>query len=354
MDILPQTTLAKVSTDIRVTRLLPQRGEVNVQNGQEVTPTQIIARSYQSAQIHILEAHRLYGIEPAELDKLLLVDVGTPLEKGTPLIRNPGRSAKPKVFSSPVAGMLVEVFDGSLIIQKPQKLFELRAMVHGKVSRIIPGMGIELQLIGSIVQAIWDSGRESHGRLVMSTVSNKNELTLDKIQAEMGRSIVVAGKISSNKLLEVLENYQARGLIVGSIPAALIPKAREVMFPIFVTDGFGEQSMSAPLFEIFQQSSGKEASLVRGQGENGYQRPEIIIPSPDPQYVKSGNAGWDLLKNGDYIRVVMSRNNLIGKVITIHPEARRTISGGWMPGADIELDSGEVVFVPYTNIDVIN
>ncbi len=144
MDILPQTTLARISTDIRVTRLLPQRGEVNIQNGQEVSPTQIIARSYQSARFHILEANRLYGIEPAELENLLLVDVGTPLEEGTPLIRKPGRSDKQKVISSPVAGVLAEVFDGNLIIQRPQKLFELRAMVHGKVSRIIPRMGAEL------------------------------------------------------------------------------------------------------------------------------------------------------------------------------------------------------------------
>jgi hypothetical protein len=215
-------------------------------------------------------------------------------------------------------------------------------------------MGVELQLIGSIVQAIWDSGRESHGRLVISTESNNNELTLDNIRPEIGRNIVVAGKLSGNELLEVLENYQTRGLIVGSIPAALIPKAREVVFPIFVTDGFGEQPMSAPLFEILQQSSGKEASLLRGPGENGDQRSEIIIPTSDPQYVKSDKLGWDLLKNGDFVRVVMSRHNLLGKVITVHPEARRTISGGWMPGADIELNSGEVVFVPYTNIDVIN
>jgi hypothetical protein len=301
-----------------------------------------------------METKRLYGIEPAEIEKLLLVDVGTPLEKGTPLLRNPGRSDKPKVFSSPVAGLLVEIIDGNLIIQRPQKLFELRAMIHGRVSRIIPRMGVELQLIGSIVQAIWDSGRESHGRLVISTESNNNELTLDKIRPEIGRNIVVAGKLSGSKLLEVLENYQTRGLIVGSIPAALIPKAREVVFPIFVTDGFGEQPMSAPLFEILQQSSGKEASLLKGPGEYGDHRSEIIIPTPDPQYVKSENAGWDLLKNGDFIRVVMSRHNLLGKVITVHPEAQRTTSGGWMPGADIELNSGEVVFVPYTNIDVIN
>ena len=179
-------------------------------------------------------------------------------------------------------------------------------------------------------------------------------MTLDNIRPEIGRNIVVAGKLSGNELLEVLENYQARGLIVGSIPAALIPKAREVVFPIFVTDGFGEQPMSAPLFEILQQSSGKEASLLRGPGENGDQRSEIIIPTSDPQYVKSDKLGWDLLKNGDFVRVVMSRHNFLGKVITVHPEARRTISGGWMPGADIELNSGEVVFVPYTNIDVIN
>jgi len=97
-----------------------------------------------------------------------------------------------------------------------------------------------------------------------------------------------------------------------------------------------------------------EVSLLKGSEDQEEQRPQIVISVPELQSVKTDDAGWNLLNTGDYVRVLKSRHNLPGKVIAVHPEARRTSSGGWMPGADIELKSGEVVFVPYTNIDVIN
>ena len=112
--------------------------------------------------------------------------------------------------------------------------------------------------------------------------------------------------------------------------------------------------MNTHIFGVFQRARGMDASLLNGSGEQGKQRPQIVISVPDSQNVKTDEAGWNLLKTGDFVRIIKSRHNLLGKVIAVHPEARRTISGGWMPGADIELKSGEAVFVPYTNIDVIN
>ncbi len=343
-----------MSSKIHLTRLMPNRGEVNIQKGSEVSPTQIIARSYKSAKFYILEAGKIPGIEIADLDKNLLVEVGAPLEEGTPLIRKSKGSDKERVFSSPVSGVLVEVFEGNLVIQRPQKLFELRAMVQGKVSKIIPQMGAEIQLTGSLVQAVWSSGRESQGPLFISTKNNVDNLSLEDIRSEMGRSIVVAGRLSSSQLLEVLENFQVRGLIVGSLPAALIPHAREVMFPVYVTDGFGDHPMNAHIFRVFLGGQGKDTSLLNGSWERGEQRSQIVVNVPESQNIKTVEAEWNLLKTGDIVRVIKSRNNLTGKVKAVHPEARRTISGGWMPGADIELENGESLSVPYSNIDVIN
>ena len=94
--------------------------------------------------------------------------------------------------------------------------------------------------------------------------------------------------------------------------------------------------------------------MIRSSSESGFGRPQIVVPESDSQFVKPGEVEWNLLRSGDPVRVIMSKSNISGHVVEVKQEAQRTVSGGWMPGADIELESGEVVFVPYTNIDVFN
>jgi hypothetical protein len=43
----------------------------------------------------------------------------------------------------------------------------------------------------------------------------------------------------------------------------------------------------------------------------------------------------------------------MGTVVTLHSQPRLTEVGTRMTGADVELNNGEVVFVPYTNLDLI-
>ena len=61
-----------------------------------------------------------------------------------------------------------------------------------------------------------------------------------------------------------------------------------------------------------------------------------------------------MLEAGKRVRILRAGLDApIGVVVAVYPQARRTRIGTRYPGADVELDNGEVMFVPHTNLDLI-
>ena len=164
-------------------------------------------------------------------------------------------------------------------------------------------------------------------------------------------TILVAGRIERVDVLAKAEENSVRGVIAGSASGHLVDRLSAVRFPIVITEGFGEQAMAAPIFRLLQQSQSREASLF-GRMDNG--RPEIVIPLPASGRQEKPPPTVQPVKAGQQVRILRAPYaGRVGKVIAVHNRAQSTAIAQRMTGADVALSDGTVVFVPFTNLDLL-
>lgn len=353
MSLLTPSTRISAFTTLQRTRLLPNFGEVFVRVGQDVNPIQIIAQSLPNGGYFILRASKEIGVPDEELPRYSLVEIGAALRKDNPIIRKQGRFGRTTQVKSPVNGILTDIRNGCMIIQKAQEPTALRAVMFGRVVSIVPNRGAVLETRGALVQALWDSGKDGFGKLKTVVKSAHEPLNADRITGEVRGSILIAGWISTSDDLHRLENSGVRGIIAGSMPAKLCLSASSFSYPIFLTDGVGEQAMSEPIFQILHRSEDKDVSLLskddglRGQGS------EIVVPLSST--MQESPSAMGPVEVGKLVRVLRwNGGHLIGRIVRIHEQPSRSDIGLRMPGAEIEYGYGERAFIPYSNLDLIS
>lgn len=346
--------LTRVNPHTRILRerLLPHSGEVAVSKGQKVSPVQVVARASEPQGFAIVPAAEILGIVPSELARYLLVEEGAAVQRKKPLLRQ-RRLLSSKQYVSPINGVLYQVSNGRLILQHTPRLLELRAMVEGTVHSIRPGRGVVIATSGAVIQAAWATQQEGYGRLRIAAAADA-PLRERHIDADVRGTVLVAGCLADVEALRAAEENSARGVIVGSAPAALLPALHSFRFPIMITEGFMGQPMAEPLFQLLQQAEGRDASLFGRSSTSGGNRPEIIIPMPATQPMQTGALDAAGLSVGDQVRILRAPYaSQVGNVVAVFAQPRRSNIGIQTPGADVELPGGEVVFVPDANLDLL-
>ncbi len=340
-------------TNIRRIRLLPHEGEVSVTAGETVSPTTILARALDASGVQILRASEVLGIAPEKLEEHLMVKVGSPLKRGTPLMRKSGLFGRSRVYRSPVDGYLHQVWDGNLLLERSDAVIELRAMMPGRVASIVPGRGAILETTGAQIEAIWDSGKDGFGKIGMATAGPEQELLPEQLGSDVHGLVLVAGRVTQIETLSRLEEFGARGLVVGSLPAAISKEAPVYNYPILATEGIGGQSMAKPIFDLLQQAQGRQVSLLAADAGPRPQRPEIIIAIPSAPAVEQ--LGYqDGLTVGTQVRILrVTDGPSVGRVKRIYAQPRLTELGSFQPGADVGFEDGKVAFIPLNNLDVL-
>jgi hypothetical protein len=351
----PRTTVVRALTRIRRERLLPQVGEIVVRVGQDVTPVQVVVRATQETGFHIVRAHELLGVPADEVEKHLVVQVGAAVQRGMPLLRKRGFWGRGKQVKAPFDSVLHQVTRGNLILQQAPDLIELRAILQGRVTSLVGGRGVAIETAGSLIQALWDNGQEGHGKIRTVVSSPMAPLAGSQLTPEVRGAILVAGHLNNVELLEQAEAMEARGVILGSMPAELCQTASRFSFPVFVTDGIGCQAMAEPIFELLRQSEEREASLLSRVSQRPGSRPEIIIPLPAAGAMAESLPNHAVpLAVGQTVRLLRAPySSLTGTVEALCRQTRPAATGLRLPGADVKLSNGEVISVPYTNLDVI-
>ncbi len=354
MQIYPSMTKVKSYTRVRRLRLLPRPGEIMVQKGQQVNPTQIIAQTDDIAGFFILAASEALGVSADAVYKYLLVEEGAKLKRGMPIMRKPSRFGRAKLFGSPVSGTLLQIRNGILVLKEVLDPINVRAMINARVESIVPKRGVILESEGSLVQGIWDSGKDGFGRLKVLTRSNEAVLDTHNSDPNIRGSILVAGRIARMGILRQLGDEGARGVVVGGMPANLCNVVKDLSYPVIITDGIGSQPMAEPIFRLFQQSQGLEASLFAQTNNHYVQRSEIVIPLPATYHDEQANGSSEVIGVGRIVRVSrLGTSTVVGKVVKVHTFANKTPIGTYMPGVDVELPGGDTVYIPYTNLDQI-
>lgn len=351
---LANVTRVRTLATVRRVRVLPYGGQILVPVGRQVEPMHVIARGPSEGAFQVLWASELLNVAPEELYKYLLASEGVELEKGTPLLRKPAAFGRSKVYRCPADATLVRVRDGCLVLQRTDKVEEARAMLSGRVVSIIPDRGVVIEAVGSLAQAVWDSGKSGFGRLQPAPGSAQKSLTEDHIGPEATGAVYVAGRVERHQVLESLEERGARGLIAGSMPASLCQHADRFSFPVLLTEGVGQRPMAEPIFELLQRSEGREVSLLAASRLPRWQKAEIVVPLPTSGPLQQVESDDVSIETGTLVRVFgLSGQTVVGRITQAYSQPRRTALNSMTVGADVVLDDGKVLFVPGANLDII-
>jgi hypothetical protein len=351
MEFLTRSTIISPLTLIRRERLLPDVGTIVAKIGQEVSPVQVVARAPLKMNFHVVPVGKMLGLSASELVDALLINIGMTIDQGTPLIKK--SSVSRKAFNSPVDGTLYDIANGNLVFRQISDVVELRSLARGRVVNHLGNRGVVLEINGSRIQAIWDSGKEGYGTIHVAVETAVTPFIGSQIYADVAKQVLVTGIVNDAEALEQAERAAVSGLIAGSITADLLPLAKSVSFPVFITNGIGEQGMAQPVFDLLQKSEAREVALFTPPRDQSGARSEIIIPLEV--------ASKDILPPADRPLTIGQRirilrppyQNQIGNVKQIFHRKQLTTIGTRVHGAEIKLVDGTAVFVPIANLEAI-
>jgi hypothetical protein len=352
----PSVTQATPLTVIKRERLLPVRGEVLASMGARVESIDVVARASLGGELHVVDAARTLSVKKEDLDKYLLKAVGDTIEEEDAIaVKGGGLIPLRRVCRSPVAGEIVAISSGRVVLESRAETFELHAHLRGTVVSVMPSLGVVIETVGALVQGAWGAGGEAQGVLKMLAEDPKEKLVADALDVGCHGSIIVGGSSVDEEVLERAEQMQVRGIVVGSIGVTLVERASDSPLPIIATEGIGQVPMASVIFELLRSNAGREASISGVTRLRwGTVRPEIIIPlhgrgaKPSPQQL--GGA----LEIGTQVRVIRQPYlGSVGQVVGLPSQPRIVDSGARLRGAEVELEEKGQVFVPYANLELI-
>jgi hypothetical protein len=339
-------------TSIVRERVLPVSGNVIARVNQRVGATDVVAETRWAREHIFLDVARTLQLSPAAAEKLVRCKVGDKLAAGTEVARSKslfGRSVR-----VPREGTVVAVGGGQVLLEVGESKFELRAGIPGLVTEVLPGRGVVIETAGSLIQGIWGNGKTDTGVLVNVMNGPEDVLTESRMDVNLRGSILLGGTIKDADTLRAAAELPARGLIVPSIFPSAIPVAREMKYPIVVTDGFGSMPMNSAAYRLLSTNAKREV-IMNAELYDRYSgaRPEVIIPltiSSEPP------SSMEVVPFAPGLQVRMRRPPFMGSIGTIEllrPGLATLPSGLRAPAADIKLENGETVVVPLVNLEVV-
>ncbi len=352
--ILSQTHVLPLTT-IRRHRVLPWQGEVLVGTGRPVEPSDVVARAGKPRPHVILDVGQLLGVSAEQALDCYVKRPGEPVHQGEVLATGRNWPFASQKITSPVEGMLIAAESGRMIIQPRPEMFELRALLSGMVTSIAPGSGVTIDTPGALIQGVWGSGREGYGKLKMGVTEPGATLSGDQIEVAHHGCVLICGATLDLDLMDKAQEVQARGLIVGGVPADLRNRIAEYVIPVIATEGIGRIPMSSVVFDLLRANEGREAMMLAVKPDRwNPERPEVIIPLPATGALEPPSPSATALWPGAKVRIRRAPLwGQVGTITAIHIQPRGNDGDVKYPGADVALDDGTVIFIPYVNLDLV-
>lgn len=367
-------------TTIRRARRLPAPGEITAFVGQRVEPPDVIGRAWLPGEYRVLPVARLLGVPDEQLTEVCLYRAGESVKEGDVLARQPGL-LRPRAIRAPADGLIVALSEGCVILEVAPRVVEVRAGMSGTVVGLLEGgllsehkgQGVLIELTGALIQGAWGSGQEAYG-LLRVVAGQDRPLGPEDIDVSCHGAILVGGAALSEAALRQAQQMQVRGLIIGSLPAALREAVIDLPFPVLAIEGMGHRPMAAAAFEFLKAHDGREATLnahMPGRWQPG--RPEVIIPIPmvESQPAASPSVRGKVideqpapaltLEPGARVRALRAPYaGAIGTVKKLYDRPRPLPTGSRLPGAEVDFGHGGVnepgtgsgvAFIPYANLE---
>jgi hypothetical protein len=343
--VLPLTTIERERT-------LPVAGEVVAKLNQKVGPTDVIAQATWAREHVLIDVARTLSISPNKADRLLRVKEGDKVAENAEIAISKG--IIPQTIRAPRAGRVVVAGGGQVLMETGETSVELKAGLPGTVVQIIPYRGAVIRASGALIQGTWGNGRIATGMMLNLSEKPDDVLNASRLDVSLRGSIILAGLLGDADTLRAAAELPVRGLILSSIPPALLPAAQQMRFPIIAIDGFGQFPMNSAAYKLLTSNAKRDAT-INAEAFNRYSgtRPEIIIPLPISQEPPLPNDVADL-EIGQTVR--LRRAPHAGQVGTLTKMSSGLVtlpSGLRAPAAEVKLENGEQILVPLVNLEIV-
>lgn len=338
-------------TLIRRERISPIPGKVLVRQGQTVKASDTVVEANLSPAHLLVDVTRGLGVAATKADQYIACKAGLAVEKGDVLAGPVGVSRR--VLRAPRDGTVVVAGGGQILLDVTDTVQPVKAGIPGEVTELVPKKGVVIETIGALIQGVWGNGAVDFGLLSLVARAPDHVLTPDQLEVSLRGSVALAAYCEDPEALQAAEDLPLRGLILSSIPPALIPYAQKVKIPIIVLEGFGKRPMNSAAFKLLTTNDRREVA-VNAQPWDRYsgERPEIVIQLP-------GSIGTappldsELFSVGQTVRILRSPElGATGQISKILGPVTFP-SGLIIEAAQVRLENGEEVILPLTNMDVL-
>ena len=357
-------------TLVRKTRRLPLKGQVMVTEGQQVNPDTVVARTEIPGIMQTVRTAEILGLEPAELQPALRVQVGDRVQRDHVLAETRSFFG---LFRSecraPVGGTveMISEHSGHIGIRVPATPIEVTAYIKGKVAEIIPDEGVVVETQAALVQGIFGIGGEHTGIIHMLVSSPEEPLTEDMITPDLAGRVVVGGSNVSGAALVKAAQIGTAGVVVGAIIdrdlidflgydiGVAITGQEDINTSLIITEGFGSIPMADRTFRLLSSLEGQQASINGAtQIRAGVIRPEVIVPTTEVAADEIGQDLGQLLEIGSHIRAIREPYfGILGTVAALPPEPALIPSGSTVRVLEADLADGRRVVIPRANVEII-
>jgi hypothetical protein len=366
-----------ISADIvvRKVRRLPLKGQVLVQVGDSVNPDTVVARTELPGPVTTVRVAERLGVEPRELPKYLLKQVGDKVQAGEIIAE---RKSFFGLFTSRVTSPITGTIDfiseatGNIGIRHLPTPVEVTAYLRGLVVDVLPEEGAVVATRGVFVQGIFGLSGERHGQIALLADSPDEVVPDTKVSDEHKGKVLIAGALAHWRLMEAAKQVGAVALVTGGVLDTDIKKLlgydigvaitghEPLPFTLIVTEGFGEIAMAKRTFELLASQEGREASVNGAtQIRAGVIRPEVVVPKDgaltleDLEEPKESEFAAGELNIGTPIRLIRAPYfGALGCVVALPPEPQEIETETKTRVLEAELVTGKRVIVPRANVEI--
>lgn len=297
----------------------------------------------------------------SELQGVLRVRVGTRVFPGQPLAATVGLNQK--VLVSPVFGKVTAIEQGCIMIVPLQVQTRLPAYLQGRVAKVIPGRGVSVRAVATVLAGQYGVGGEQGGQLLIMAEPNQTLAASEANEGWRGK-VVVAGQTADLALLQAAAQVGCAALVIGHLSfstlTAFLGKAgtpgltgnEEIEMTVISTERFRPASMRAETWNALRSLEGRYAS-VNGttQIRAGVARPEIVVcEAVWPEQLPAVDPMVSSLHVNDWVRLLRNPwRDHVGRIVALPSERERLATGSEVQVAVVAVDCCQVI-VPVANL----
>ena len=207
-------------------RELIRQGQVLVAPGEQLEAERVVAEGTQAPAVLVVSLGWARAV----------VAPGEQVRVGQVVARRQRLLGRAEQVRAPVAGIVLDLLDGALLLMPKATPVRLLAQLPGAVVTVREGWGVEIEGVFGFLRGIEGTGEDLFGRL--------------------GQDIGVFAEPVTHEMMRAAMQQGLRAVV-----AASIPEPAPLALPCLLTEGWGSRPMAPPIAEALRAHLGAPAAI---------------------------------------------------------------------------------------------